>query len=53
VLETVKGFWKLASKMCESTFSMMKQLNLKTEIEWEVKHCMIVSEKPQPQASHW
>jgi len=47
VLETTESFWKLVSKMFESTFSM-KQSNLKTEIEWEVKHCTIVSEKPWP-----
>ena len=52
VLETAESFWKFASKMCESTFSMMKQLNLKTEIEWEAKHCTVVSEKPRPSASH-
>jgi len=34
--------------MCESIFSMMKQSNLKTQIEWEAKHCTIVSEKPRP-----
>jgi len=38
--------------MCETTFSMMKQSNLKSEIEWEAKHCTIVSEKPRPQASY-
>jgi len=26
---------------------------LKTEIEWEAKHCTTVSEKPRPQASPW
>jgi len=25
VLETAENFWKLVSKMCENTFSMMKQ----------------------------
>jgi len=44
VLETAKSFWKLVSKMCENTFSMMKQSNLKSEIEWEAKYCTIVSE---------
>jgi len=53
VLETAESFWKLVSKMCESTFSMMKQSNLKTDIECEAKHCTTVSEKPRPQASHW
>jgi len=43
---------KLVRKMCETTFSMMKQSNLKSEIEWEAKHCTIVSEKPRPQASY-
>jgi len=52
VLETAESFWKLVSKMCESTFSAMQQSNPKTEIEWEGKHCTIVSEKPRPQASH-
>ena len=42
-----KELLKLVSKMCETTFSMMKQSNLKSEIEWEAKHCTIVSEKPQ------
>jgi len=50
VLKIAESFWKLVSKMCESTFSMMKQPNLKTEIECEAKHCGIVSEKPRPQA---
>jgi len=31
---------------------MMKQSNFKTAMEWEAKHCTIVSEKPRPQASH-
>ena len=53
VFETAESFWKLVSKMCGSTFSMMKQSNLKTEIEWELKHCTVVSEKPRPQAFHW
>ena len=35
---------ELLQKMCESKFSMMKQSHLKTEIEWEAKHCTIVSE---------
>jgi len=48
-----ESFWKLVSKMCESTFSMLKQSNLKTEIEWEAKHSTIMSEKPRPQASYW
>ena len=43
---------KLVSKMCKCTFSEIKQLNLKTKIKWEAKHCTIVSEKPWPQASH-
>jgi len=42
VLKTAESFWKSVSKMCESTFFMMKQSNLKTEIEWEAKHCQIV-----------
>jgi len=33
VLETAGSFWKLGSKICESTIYMMKQSNLKTEIE--------------------
>jgi len=33
VLVTAGSFLKLV-KMCESTLSMMKQSNLKTEIEW-------------------
>ena len=41
MLETAESFWKLLSKMCGSTFSMMKQSNLKAEIEWEAKHCTI------------
>jgi len=45
-IETAKSFWKLVNEMCESTFSMMKQSNLKSEIEWEAKHSTIVSEKP-------
>jgi len=52
VLETAESFWKLVSKMCESAFSVLKQSNLRSEIEWEAKHCTIVSEKPWPQASH-
>jgi len=36
--------------MCNSTFSMMKQSNLKQKSE--AKHYTIVSEKPQPRASH-
>jgi len=38
-----ESFWKLVSRMCVSTFSMMKQSNLNTEIEWEAKHYTIVS----------
>ena len=53
VLETAKSFWKFVSKMCESSFSVMKQKSLKTEIEWEAKHYTIVSEKPRSLASHW
>jgi len=52
VLGTAESFWKLVSKMCENTFSVIKQSNLKTEIEWEVEHCKIVSEKRWPQAFH-
>jgi len=43
---------EVSQQMCESTFSMMKQSNLKTEIEWEPKHCTVVSEKLRPQAFH-
>jgi len=32
---------------------MMKQSNLKIEIERVPKHCTIVSRKHQPQVSHW
>ena len=53
MLETAESFRKLVNKMCESTFSMMKQSNIKTDIEWEAKHCTTVSEKPRPQVSHW
>ena len=48
VLDTAESYWKLVSKMCESTISMMKQSKLKTESEWEAKHCTIMSEKPRP-----
>jgi len=34
---------EVSHQMCVSTFSMMKQSNLKIEMEWEAKHCMIVS----------
>jgi len=54
VLESAEIFWKLVSRLI---FSMMKQSNIffsaNTEIKWEGKHHTIVSQKPQPQVSHW
>jgi len=31
---------------CENTFSTIKQGNVKTEIEWQAEHWMIVSDLP-------
>ena len=29
---------------CEYTFSTIKQVNVKSEIEWQAEHCTIVSD---------
>ena len=52
----VKDCWELLEVSQQNVWEYIfydEAIKSQTEIEWEPKHCTIVSEKPRPQAFHW